>query len=204
REAQARRNSGLVGRRFESLEALKKAAEHFRALGELDEERTRELRNEAIACLALADLKRGEGWTRDPGWSAPLAFDSTLQYYVVYDDKPEARGYVNQGHLSVRRALDHREVAHLPGSGTRVVRAEFSPDGRYLAAHYHDEAGTQRDNYVWDLGRCQPILKGPRHQGSFPAFSPDSRRGAFPPPDPSIPGFQPPSRPNLEEPTPGP
>jgi eukaryotic-like serine/threonine-protein kinase len=204
REAQARRNSGLVGRRFESLEALKKAAEHFRALGELDEGRTRELRNEAIACLALADLKRGEGWTRDPGWSAPLAFDSTLQYYVVHDERPEVRGYVNQGHLSVRRVSDRREVAHLPGSGTRVMRAEFSPDGRYLAAHYYDEAGTQRDNYVWDLGRCRPILKGPRHHESFPAFSPDSRRVAFPQPDQSIQVFELPSGTKWKDLPPGP
>src|SRR5262249_4655875 len=67
KEAQARRNSGLVGRRFGSLEALKKAVEQFRALGQLDEPRTLELRNEAIACLALADLKPGKAWTRDPG-----------------------------------------------------------------------------------------------------------------------------------------
>src|SRR4029077_17480844 len=91
REAQARRNSGRVGRRFESLETLKKAAAHFRALGQLDEARTLELRNEAIACLPLADLKPGREWTRDPGWSQPLGFDPALQYYVVRssaDDHP--------------------------------------------------------------------------------------------------------------------
>src|SRR5262245_11845950 len=55
KEAQARRNSGLMGRRFDSLEALSKSAEHFHALGELDEQRTLELRNEAIACLVLSD-----------------------------------------------------------------------------------------------------------------------------------------------------
>jgi serine/threonine protein kinase len=40
REAQARRTSGLVGRRFESLDLLKQAVELFRGLGELDENRT--------------------------------------------------------------------------------------------------------------------------------------------------------------------
>ena len=78
REAQARRNGGLVGRRFESLEALKKAAEHFRALGQLDEKRTLELRNEAIACLSLADLKPGKEWTPDPGWSRPYGVRSDV------------------------------------------------------------------------------------------------------------------------------
>src|SRR5262249_37329412 len=113
REAQARRNSGLVGRRFESLGALKKAAEHFRALGQLDRARTLELRNEAIACLLLADLKPSRAWTRDPGWSQPLVFDPASQYYVVRstaDDHPE-KGDVHQGHLSVRRVADDREVA---------------------------------------------------------------------------------------------
>src|SRR5262249_18614395 len=80
RDAQARRNSGLLGRRFESLEALRKAADLFRGLGQLDGERTLELRNEAIACLALADLKPGKFWAPDPSWSQRLAFDPTLRY----------------------------------------------------------------------------------------------------------------------------
>ena len=129
REAQARRNSGLMGRRLQSLEALKTAAAHFRALGELDEERALELRNEAIACLLLADLKPGREWTRGPGWSQPLVFDPALQYYVVRstaDDHPE-RGDVHQGHLSVRRVADHQEVIPLPGFGVRVVRTSSAP-----------------------------------------------------------------------------
>src|SRR5262249_33580077 len=52
KEARALRNSGLAGRRFESLESLTKAIALFRDLGRLDEQRTLELRNEAIACLA--------------------------------------------------------------------------------------------------------------------------------------------------------
>ena len=38
--------------------------------------------------------------------------------------------------LSVRRVADDQEIARLPGFGVRVVATEFSPDGRYLAAHY--------------------------------------------------------------------
>ena len=176
REAQARRNGGLVGRRFESLEALKKAAEHFRALGQLDEQRTLELRNEAIACLALADLKPGKEWTPEPGWSRPYGFDPTLQYYVVRstaDDHPE-KGDVHQGQLSIRRVADDQEIARLPGFGVRVVATRVQPrwplPGRALRM-----AG-QRHNYVWDLSRREAILKVPQgsHE-SFPSFSPDSR-----------------------------
>jgi serine/threonine protein kinase/WD40 repeat protein/tetratricopeptide (TPR) repeat protein len=182
-EARARRNSGVVGRRFESLEALKKAADVFRTIGPLDEDRTLELRNEAIACLALADLKHGPEWTPDPGWSQPLAFDPTLQYYVVRSDadnhpeKPDAR----HGEMSVRRTTDHQEVALLHGFGVRVVAAHFSPNGRYLAAHY--ESG-QRHNYVWDLSRREAIVKVRygTHEGRL-AFSPDSLRVALPHPE---------------------
>jgi WD40 repeat protein/tetratricopeptide (TPR) repeat protein len=187
REAQARRTSGLVGRRFESLEALRKAADHFRALGQLDEERTLELRNEAIACLALADLKSGKEWTPDPGWSRPYGFDPALQHYVVRssaDDHPE-KSDVHQGHLSVRRVADDREVAHLPGFGIRVAGTWFSPDGRYLAVYY--EWDGQRQLYVWELSRRAVVLK--LAQDSFvssPAFSPDSRRVALSRPDQSI------------------
>src|SRR5947209_3941828 len=48
-QARAGRWSGRVGRRFDSLEALAQAAK-IRA--------TLELRNEAIACMALPDLRR--------------------------------------------------------------------------------------------------------------------------------------------------
>src|SRR5262245_31767286 len=156
REAIAR-TSGLMGQRFESLEILTKAVERFREVGRLDEKRTLELRGVAIACLARPDLKMPPEWSKDPGWSAPLAFDPTLQFYVVHDDT-SAVGYVNKGNLSVRRLSDRQEVANLPGFGVRVVLCKFSPDGRYLAAHY-DSRG--RHNYVWDLSTQKAIVKEP-------------------------------------------
>src|SRR5262249_60106729 len=103
---------GLAGRRFESLESLTKAIELFRELGRLDEQRTLELRNEAIACLALADLKP-KAWVEHPGWSRPLGFDPTLQYYAAPEDQDEVKPYVSQGHLSVRRVEDGQEIARL-------------------------------------------------------------------------------------------
>jgi eukaryotic-like serine/threonine-protein kinase len=185
-EAQARRNGGPVGRRFDSLESLKKAVRLFRGLGELDEQRTLELRNEAIACLTVADLKPGKKWARDAGWSVPMAFDPTLQYYVVRsaaDDDPEERD-VRQGQLSVRRVADDREIAPLPGFGVRCVAARFSPDSRYLAAHYD---WLQRHIYVWDLARGEAVLKVPQGKYiSFPSFSDDSRLVALSRPDQSI------------------
>jgi serine/threonine protein kinase/WD40 repeat protein/tetratricopeptide (TPR) repeat protein len=187
KEAQAWQNSGLVGRRFDSLEALKKAAEQFRALGELDEQRTVELRNQAIACLVLADLKPDKKRTPGPGWSRPNNFHPTLQYYAVRsvaDDHP-VKGDIHLGVLSVRRVPDDREVALLPGFGVRVVATRFSPDDRYLAAHY--EWQNISHSYVWDVSRREPILK--ESLGGFagmPAFSPDIRLVALPLSDKSI------------------
>jgi serine/threonine protein kinase/WD40 repeat protein/tetratricopeptide (TPR) repeat protein len=204
REAQARRHSGLMGRRFESLETVQKAAALFRALGRLDSDRTVEVRNEAIACLALADLKPAKGRGRDPGWSVPMAFDPAVQHYVVRsaaDDHAE-KGAVPQGVLSIRRVADGQELARLPGFGVRVVAAQFSPDGRYLAAHY--EWGP-RHNYVWDLSRPEAILQvSPGSYYSFPAFSPDSRLAALVQADRSIRIYQLPSGAKWKDLPPGP
>jgi serine/threonine protein kinase/WD40 repeat protein len=185
-DAQARRNSGLMGRRFDSLESLRQAAAHFRALGELDEQQTLRLRNEAIACLPLADLKGGREAARVRGWSPLYAIDPAFRLYVVCSpsgSRPE-KGDVREGRLSVRRLTDDQEVASLPGFGIRVVATRFSADGRYLAVHY--ERG-ERHTYVWDLSRREAILKVA--QGTYncsSAFSPDGRLVALSWPDHSI------------------
>ncbi len=189
--ARALRNGGQVGRRFESLEALTNAAELFRALGELDEKRTLDLRNEAIACLVLPDVRPGKAWKPDPDWSRPKNFDPQLQLYVVhsaFDDDTE-KPDVRRGQLSVRRVANDQEVALLPGFGSRVLATQFSPDSRYLAVKY--EAG-QLQNYVlhncvWDLSRPEAILRIPQDRyDTLPSFNPDSRLVALARPDNSI------------------
>jgi serine/threonine protein kinase/WD40 repeat protein/tetratricopeptide (TPR) repeat protein len=175
KEAQAKRWSGLVGRRFESLELLKMAADLYRGLDQLDGKRTLDLRNEAIACLALADLKPGKEWHQAPGWSRPDAFDPTLQFYVVRpaaDDDP-TKPDLHKGQLSVRRVVDDWEVALLGGFGVRVVETRFSPDGRCLAALYK---GGNDHVKVWDLSRRAPVVQvSYGSSATLPTFSPDSR-----------------------------
>src|SRR5262249_28429242 len=82
-------------------------------------------------------------------------------------------------------------IAFLRGFGVRVVETRFSPDSRYLAAHY--EWG-ERHIYVWDLSRREPILEVEqgRHD-TLPSFSPDSRLVALARPDHSIRGYELPS-----------
>src|SRR5262245_49355055 len=179
RDALAQRNTGEAGRRFKSLETLKKAVALYP--GRLDANTALEFRNVAIACLTLSDLQSNE-WTQDPGWSKPLACDPGLKYYVVHDEQPRA-DYVNQGHLSVRRISDHEEIARLEGFQCKVVTAVLSPDGKYLAAHY-DQGG--RHIYIWDLSTCQAIVKEKPPNYYLPAFSPDGSLAAIQQPNHAI------------------
>ena len=79
---------------------------------ELPAERFQELRNLAVACLALPDVRNDQGMGRVSGRDrrARLRDDEVRLY---------ARGD-RQGRLSVRRVADDREVALLPGDGGRV------------------------------------------------------------------------------------
>ncbi len=65
-QAQAGRWSGRPGRRFEGLAVLKRAAELVPTLG-LGEDAMLELRNEAIACMTLVDLRLDRQWTERSG-----------------------------------------------------------------------------------------------------------------------------------------
>ena len=60
------------------------------------------LRDEAIACLALTDLRAIQPSHRTSSDSKPLAFDPELKHYIESD--PE-------GNLSIRRTTDHGESA---------------------------------------------------------------------------------------------
>jgi eukaryotic-like serine/threonine-protein kinase len=168
--AKSNRSSGRVGQRFDSLSALREAVELARELG-LGEGHVLALRNEAIACLALADLKVTKECDLDPHWRLPFAVDPGLEHYVAAE-RPLSAG--NHGHLSVRRVDNNKEVARLRGFGVPVVFAEFSPDGRFVAAHY--DGNGKRFNSVWDLKRPEPetILAVPADLQRL-HFSPDGR-----------------------------
>jgi WD40 repeat protein len=157
-QARAERRSGQVGQRLESLRALTRAAALRPSL---------ELRNEAIACLALPDLRLAKEWAGNPHIHQP-GFDSSLERYARRDTD----------RITVRQVGDDRVLLSLPSFGVSYY-ALFSGDGRFLAVpHTRTKRGPYL--YVWELNRRQTVLEVPGNESGHVAFSPDSKRVAVP------------------------
>jgi serine/threonine protein kinase/WD40 repeat protein/Tfp pilus assembly protein PilF len=147
-QARASRWSGRPGRRLDSLDAIAKAAALVRSLDFTDEaERLGQLRNEAIAAMALTDIRVGREWESGVDKVSGCAFDAKQERYAVSDP---------QGNVSVRRTADGREIVRLPnpGRGLHAYQLRFSPDGRFLAAMHDRE---WRWNF-WDLNQREKVL----------------------------------------------
>jgi serine/threonine protein kinase/WD40 repeat protein len=171
-QARASRWSRQVGQRFESWKALTEAAQLAREL-KLDEQALMELRNEAIACLALADVRPAKTWEGWPqGSSRGMAFDADLGRYARSDEK---------GNLSVRRVADDWELALLPGQGpggtvSGAADMRFNPRDDLLAVRYWHRLSGQATNFcVWDWQRCAPAFQPAFTVTEAFAFSPDGR-----------------------------
>jgi WD40 repeat protein/tetratricopeptide (TPR) repeat protein len=169
--ARAARFSRRPGQHFASLRALTEAAKTAREL-RVPEERLLELRNEAIACMALTDLRtiRGLEDLDSSNWDWPVAFDRRWEVYARTDAR---------GNISVRRLADDREISRLPGAGHSAGILLFSPDSRYLAAKYYQkETETAIEYVVWDWRNGRGVIRQACFAGGrFDlAFSPDSRQ----------------------------
>jgi WD40 repeat protein/predicted Ser/Thr protein kinase len=153
-QARATRHTGRAGHRFESLEVLARAAAMRPTL---------ELRNEAIAALALTDirvLKQSKPLNRRKEF---VCLDHKLDRYAEADEA---------GNIRICQVSDDKELMRLPGFGSAPWWIfPFSPNGQFLAVRYTD--GRAR---IWDWQRKQSILEVPG--ADSPArldFSPDSR-----------------------------
>ncbi len=159
-QARANRHSGRLGQRFDSLEALAKAAAMRPSM---------ELRNEAIACMTLPDLRLG----RKLDIFFPTStgtLDLPFERYAIGDEK---------GNLSLRRVSNDAEIDRLPGPGVWGHWIEFSPSGRYLAVNYHP-VGRYFPNacHVWDLSKREVVLTV-SNCWNGQVFSPDNRHCLF-------------------------
>lgn len=155
-QARALRFSGRPGRRFDSLAALSKAA----AL-DPPAHLVQHLRDEAIACLALADIRLARQWDlRSKGQVGFL--DRQLRRCIVADA---------DGALTICPVDGEEPAVQLQGPGSFPEGSEvFSRDGRLLVARYHD--GVVR---VVDLETGQSRLEARAMAGDL---SPDDRQAA--------------------------
>jgi WD40 repeat protein/predicted Ser/Thr protein kinase len=133
-QARAVRHNGREGQRSESLEVVVKAAVIRSSL---------ELRSEAIACLAVTDVR-----FRD-------SHESPNPENESWDALLERRAYSeSDGRIRVRRLADNSEVALLPSLGTGVQwLGAISPGGAYLAVWYLDGR-----EVLWDVQKQQPVI----------------------------------------------
>jgi WD40 repeat protein len=171
-QARAGRWSGQAGRRYDGLAALTRAAAHRPSL---------ELRNEAIACMALVDVRIGKEWDGYPPGTVYLAFDRSLSRYARCDE---------HGNLSVRLVEDDTEIANLPGPGSRAWLLHFDRSNRYLVGKFHPPGADGANQVIlWDLQSGKRILEITHSLGNV-AFSPDDQLLAVAYPDLSIRMFE--------------
>jgi WD40 repeat protein len=128
-QAGANRRSGRPGQRFATLEVIGKAS----AIRP-----SPELRDEAVAALALVDARRLLQRSDPDGEALITAFDVERGRYAAA---------LTNGEISIRLADGGREVMRLPAVGAPVAGVErFSSDGRRLLAVYQDHRAR-----VWEL-----------------------------------------------------
>jgi eukaryotic-like serine/threonine-protein kinase len=156
-QARAGRFSGQPGQRLDSLAALAKAATIR------PDER---LRDEAIAALALPDLRRVPVWRpAQPGTTA-MTYSGLCRLYASVDA---------QGVMSIRRIADDHEVQRF-AAGTLMVtnRVDFSPDEQFVIAL--TPKNTVR---VWRVADGRAVLSDEPCDARAYAFAPDGRRLAI-------------------------
>jgi WD40 repeat protein/tRNA A-37 threonylcarbamoyl transferase component Bud32 len=172
--ARAGYGSRSKGQRFDSLDALATAAAIHPSA---------ELRDRAIACMALVDLRVEKRWGvegRGPSGDRVVAFarfDPNFQRYARIDSR---------GDLTIRSLGDDKELTTLHGHSRLERPPRFSPDGRFLAGLYR--RGDQGECHLWDLRRRKVVLKAPAIPDweTVADFSPDNRSVAVCGPDGTI------------------
>jgi serine/threonine protein kinase/WD40 repeat protein len=150
--ARAGRYGRRMGQRLDSLAALAEAA-RLRP-----DER---LRDEAIAALALPDVRRVPGWRAAPPGADVVAYGGQYRLYA----RTEAEGVV-----SVRSIPDDQEVRRIATGSVIDAYLFFSPDERFLLALREG-----RRLGVWRVADGQPVLRDEVRDCRAHAFSPDGR-----------------------------
>ncbi len=154
-QAQASRWSGRAGRRFDSLDAVARAAAIHPSPA---------LRNEAIACMAYRDLQVVGAAGELPSDTLRIAYDEAGKRWARVDA---------EGNIHVIEEGGNEEFS-IPSTGTPKAHHDyhlrFSPDSDLLALRY------LTDLQLWDLNSRKSLLKITGGTGYMALeFSPDGR-----------------------------
>ncbi len=143
-------HTGLIGQRFESLRLLGEAARELREHPQ-GRDRLPEIRNHAIAALALTDLR--VRWERPVANVVGVQCDPQLERYAFVD-------LHGTGRTSVRGLADDDDLLSLPHPGVNFWHAatDFSADGQYLLACYWVRGQDKPLLHVWHLDRKELVF----------------------------------------------
>jgi eukaryotic-like serine/threonine-protein kinase len=147
------RLSRQMGQRLDSLASLERAA-RIRPDGRP--------RDEAIAAMALPDVRRVPIGRTSPPDTAGLAYGGQFGLYARADTR---------GVISIRRISDDREIRRIDAGPITRAYLTFSPDDRFLLC-----LGEESTLRVWRVAGGQRVLPDDLHECQAHAFSPDGRR----------------------------
>lgn len=138
-QARALRRTGEAGQRFDCMEVVATTART---------QPTLELRNEAIAALALVDIRLARRLPPNEASRAEPMFDLARERYFWGDAA---------GNLHLRRMADDAELLCLAGSGRPPYSLlPFGPDGRFVAVRPKADCFV-----VWDLDTRAKVFEVP-------------------------------------------
>ncbi len=154
-QARAVRRGGTMGQRVDALRALRQAAQ-------IDP--TLEVRNEAVAALAVADLVS----TRTIHRSSEASFDATLSRYATL--QPDLG-------IAIVNLEEDREIARIPAPSMPVREfQDFALNGRFVYRLFDPENGHRRLE-LWRVPETSLVLTfDDIPYRSRPAFDADGSR----------------------------
>jgi serine/threonine protein kinase/WD40 repeat protein len=178
-KARALRFGGQAGQRIDGLKALAEAG-HIARARDYGEEKFLKLRSEAVACLALPDLRFERTALENVADKVPhsywIAFDPEFRYFAFID---------REGNCIICRVADGKETTRLARPEPRPAwfAVRFSPDGRWLLVG-HASSGQPLRAALWEFRDGKPGRKVVLEH--WCDFSPDSQLLAGPRPDGSV------------------
>lgn len=159
---QRRRASGTPGQRLQTLEALAQAAAIRPAV---------ELRNEALAAMALPDLRELDRLSCPAG--ASLAFSASLETYAQFVPSES-----QDKSISVHRSRDRAELLRVPFESPGSPMFALSSSGRFLVLSVpRDDASSACE--VWDVPARRRIIETHHAARGFPVRFDRSERQFF-------------------------